>query len=77
MHANDINRGDMPDQDMAPVHLKKGSNELMLKITQGAGGWSAHARIVGPDCRPIPNLRAAPEAGDLPTAAAPADKSQL
>ena len=39
---------------MAPVHLKKGSNDLMLKITQGAAGWSAHARIVGRRLPPHP-----------------------
>ena len=49
-------RGDMPDQDMAPIELKKGANELMLKITQGGGGWSACARIVAPDGAPIPGL---------------------
>jgi HEAT repeat protein len=74
VHANDTNRPDMPDQDVAPVHFKKGSNELMLKITQGTGGWSAHARIVGPDCRPIPGLRAEPE-GEKSAVAAPAGKS--
>jgi hypothetical protein len=28
----------------------------MLKITQGGGGWGAHARIVGTDARPIQGL---------------------
>jgi HEAT repeat protein len=75
VHAHDINRPDVPDQDVAPVHLKKGSNDLMLKITQGVGGWSAHARIVGPDCLPIPGLRAEPAVGTGPTVAIPAGKS--
>jgi hypothetical protein len=59
VHTNDVNRGDTPDQDIAPVRLKQGSNDLMLKITQGGGGWGAHARIVGTDARPIQGLTTA------------------
>ena len=70
--GNNTDRGDMPDQDMAPVELKKGANELMLKITQGGGGWSAHARIVGSDGQPIPGLRVEPQAGVAETTPAPA-----
>jgi HEAT repeat protein len=70
--GNNTDRGDMPDQDMAPVELKKGANELMLKITQGGGGWSAHARIVGSDGQPIPGLRVEPPAGVAEATPAPA-----
>jgi hypothetical protein len=41
---------------MAPIKLKKGANVLMLKITQGGGGWAACARIVGNNGLPIANL---------------------
>ena len=44
----------MPDQDTAPIKLKKGANLLMLKITQGQGGWTACARIVGLDGAHLP-----------------------
>lgn len=57
VHANNVDRGQVADQDAAPIKLRKGVNELMLKITQGGGGWSACARIVGVDGRPIPGLR--------------------
>ncbi|MCX6893665.1 MAG: hypothetical protein NTX51_19420, partial [Verrucomicrobia bacterium] len=63
-----------PDQDVVPIRLKEGTNELMLKITQGGGGWSAHARIVGPDVRPIEGLRAEPPPGAAPSTRAPAAK---
>lgn len=56
VHANNVDRGDVADQDQAPIRLAKGSNELLLKITQGAGGWSARARIVGPDGQAIAGL---------------------
>ena len=47
VHSNNIDRGAVPDQDRAPIKLKKGPNLLLLKITQGGGGWSACARVVG------------------------------
>ncbi len=66
VHRNNTDRGDVPDQDMAPIQLKKGANDLLLKITQGGGGWSAHARIVGIDGKPITGLRVEPQAETAP-----------
>jgi hypothetical protein len=60
--STNCDRGDLPDQDMAPIALKQGTNDLMLKISQGGGGWSAHARIIGLDGQPIPALRVEPQA---------------
>ena len=60
VHSNNTDRGDVADQDMAPIQLKKGANDLLLKITKGGGGWSAHARIVGADGQPIAGLRVEP-----------------
>lgn len=57
VHSNNVDRGAVADQDMAPIQLQKGTNDLMLKITQGAGGWGAYARIVGSDNQPIKGLR--------------------
>jgi len=57
VHTNNVDRGETPDQDKAPIRLKAGVNDLMLKITQGGGGWSASARIVGADGQPVPGLR--------------------
>jgi hypothetical protein len=58
VHSNNVDRGEVTDQDTAPITLKNGANDLMLKITQGGGGWSACARIVGANLKPIPGLRA-------------------
>ena len=58
VHSNNVDRGEVTDQDTAPITLKQGTNELLLKITQGGGGWSACARIVGKDFKPIPGLEA-------------------
>ena len=60
VHANNVDRGLVVDQDIAPIHLKQGPNELLLKITQGGGGWAACARILGPDGKPVPDLRIEP-----------------
>jgi len=46
------------DQDMAPIKLKKGPNSLLLKITQGGGGWAVCARIVDANGLPIAGLKA-------------------
>ncbi|MFO1501760.1 MAG: hypothetical protein U1G07_25855 [Verrucomicrobiota bacterium] len=56
VHSHNVDRGQTIDQDAAPIQLKKGPNELLLKVTQGGGGWSACARIVGTDGKPIPGL---------------------
>jgi hypothetical protein len=66
VHSNNTDRFAVPDQDRVPIRLKKGPNLLLLKITQGGGGWSACARVVGVDGVPIPGLRCAP----LPSAGA-------
>jgi len=66
VHSNNIDRGQVVDQDMAPVKLKQGSNELLLKITQGGGGWSACTRIVGPDGLPIEDLRVKSQSSAAP-----------
>ena len=67
VHSNNVDRGQVVDQDMAPVKLKQGSNELLLKITQGGGGWSVCTRIVGPDGLPIENLHVKSQTGAAPS----------
>ncbi len=66
VHSNNIDRGQIIDQDMAPITLKKGRNELLLKVSQGGGGWSACARIVGLDGQPIEGLRIASQSKAAP-----------
>ena len=39
VHRNDVGRAYEPRQDLVPVRPRKGSNELLLKISQGHGGW--------------------------------------
>jgi HEAT repeat protein len=56
VHSNNVGRGLVVDQDIAPIQLKHGANELLLKISQGGGGWAACARIVGVDGQPLQGL---------------------
>ena len=66
VHSNNVDRGQVVDQDMAPIKLKQGPNELLLKITQGGGGWSVCSRIVGSDGLPIKGLRIESQTGKAP-----------
>jgi len=45
IHANNVMRPIMPEPDVVPVKLKKGANELMLKVTQNNLPWGAIVRL--------------------------------
>ncbi len=66
VHANNVSRGCSPGQDKVTVTLRAGWNELLLKITQGGGGWAAHLRVVNPAGAYLDGLKVkhAPEAAD-------------
>ncbi|MHC1764223.1 MAG: HEAT repeat domain-containing protein [Verrucomicrobiia bacterium] len=57
VHANRVDRGLAPGQDTAPVTLNEGWNVLLLKITQGDGGWAACARLRKPDGSRLSGVR--------------------
>lgn len=42
------------DQDRVPVHLKAGSNAILLKLYQNTQGWEFCVRIVTADGQPVP-----------------------
>ena len=39
VHSNDVIRGYAPGSDQLRVQLKSGVNRILVKITQGTGGW--------------------------------------
>jgi HEAT repeat protein len=45
IHANNTMRPIMPEPDVVPVKLKKGANDLMLKVTQNNLPWGAIVRL--------------------------------
>ena len=79
VHANNIDRGCVVDQDAATVKLAQGTNEFMFKITQGGGGWAAAARLAGTDGKPISGLQVVPVLANVPVAqpqTAPAPRAE-
>lgn len=56
VHANNALRGVTTDQDKVPVTLEQGVNELLLKVTNGAGDWGLIARFANQDDKPLRNL---------------------
>ncbi|MCL4691305.1 MAG: HEAT repeat domain-containing protein [Candidatus Hydrogenedentes bacterium] len=42
---NRVDRGAALDQDIADVHLVKGVNRVLVKISQGGGGWNFNLRV--------------------------------
>lgn len=47
--SNNATRACAPGQDKAKIRLNSGSNELLVKITQGGGEWATCVRLVTPD----------------------------
>lgn len=48
VHSNWTPRGIIPDQDLVPVTLVKGSNQLLVKIQDMQGEWGFTTRILDP-----------------------------
>ncbi|MCC6153864.1 MAG: hypothetical protein IT367_08915, partial [Candidatus Hydrogenedentes bacterium] len=46
---NRVDRGSAMDQDKVDVHFAKGENKILVKISQGAGGWNFCLRLAKPD----------------------------
>ncbi|MBD3176216.1 MAG: hypothetical protein GF320_13645, partial [Armatimonadia bacterium] len=54
VHNNDVDRGAALDQDMAPAHLVGGTNRILVKCSQGGGGWNFTVRVTTPEGVAIP-----------------------
>jgi hypothetical protein len=63
--ANEVHRGFTADQDRVPVLLGAGWNRLLLKISNGVGGWAFGARLLAADGSPLASL-VAESANPLP-----------
>ena len=50
------------DQDIVPVNLKEGTNEILLKVCNRTGGWGFHLRITDSQGRPLEGLGYIPAA---------------
>ena len=56
IHSNNTDRNYVVDQDKIPFHLRAGANEMLMKVSQGGGGWAVSARVVGADGGSVPGL---------------------
>ncbi len=75
-------RATVPGQDKAEVALRKGWNDLMIKVSQAGGQWSVCARFRDPAGGPVPGLllldsKEAVRAAIEDLAAAPIDANAL
>lgn len=60
---HNIGRGAAPGQEQVQIDLNAGWNEVLLKITQGGGGWGYYCELLTPDGKPIPDLSYASSPG--------------
>jgi len=58
--SNNASRGAAPGQEKVDVELSAGRNELLMKITQGGGGWGLYADFLAPGGQPMADLQWAP-----------------
>jgi hypothetical protein len=66
-----------PQQDKASIQLKRGWNELLLKVTQASGGWAFSCAVRGPEGEDLGPLHSRPTPpDDPPQAPEPAGRSQ-
>ncbi|MEW6217924.1 MAG: DUF2341 domain-containing protein [Thermodesulfobacteriota bacterium] len=56
VHNNPSCRGYSPDQDVVAVTLLKGWNRLLIKVTDGGGGWGFYCRFTNTSGTPLTDL---------------------
>ena len=54
----DTGRAYSSKSDRIPVKLKKGTNELLVKVKQGGGDWGLCVHVETPEGRPLPAVKA-------------------
>ncbi len=57
VHQNNVVRSHEHAQDKVEVDMKKGWNTILMKITQGVGGWAASLAITDLDGKTIPGMK--------------------
>jgi hypothetical protein len=54
--SHQISRGAEPDQEKSNISLKKGWNQLLLRVTNEGGSWGAFARITDSKGQPLKTI---------------------
>jgi hypothetical protein len=58
VYRDELAAGLMPMENCAPVKLKKGNNDLLIKTVNHWGNeWSFWAAIMSPDRKPLPGIK--------------------
>ena len=65
IHGNNAKRGAKPGDDKIKVELVQGWNPLLLKVTQGDGGWGACAQLVSQSDKPLQGIKLNPNPASL------------
>ncbi|MGD8501325.1 MAG: S41 family peptidase, partial [Phycisphaerales bacterium] len=63
--SRNVDRAAVIDQDIVPVTLRKGPNQLVLKICNRTGGWGFYTRITDPTGQPYNDLRFLPRNSEV------------
>lgn len=61
VHRKNVGRPYSPKQDRVAVRLRKGANELLIKVNQGGGDWGFSVFVETPEGAPLPEVVAALE----------------
>ena len=54
VHNHDVDRPNKFDEDTAAAKLKAGTNDILVKIGQGGGGWNFRLRVTTPEGVGVP-----------------------
>ena len=57
VHEKNVNRGHMQGDDKVDVHLNAGWNKVMMKISQGTGGWAASLVVTDLEHNPVEGMK--------------------
>jgi hypothetical protein len=57
VHQLNVNRGHNQGEDVVEASLKEGWNQILMKITQGTGGWEASLVITDTANKPLQDLK--------------------
>ncbi len=58
IHRHEIGRAYQSKEDRIPIRLKEGTNALLLKISQGGGGWGFCVHVETLDGQPLTSVTA-------------------
>ena len=62
-----VDRGAAVDQDIIPIRLRTGPNQLLLKVCNRTGGWGFYMRITDKMGQPYDDLSFLPQSSQVPS----------